>query len=302
MPTADKPDFGVSASSDRTRFLAEFVKQFSDSPQYNAGASQDMLELLGLIERDRNIRDIRWVAYMLATTMWETTCPHKVERPALNRKGKPLHDRKGRRVMVKTRKWLISMAPVEEVGHGKGRRYHEPVKVKLLADGTARVTEHDGDQFSVKSDGTIQALTPGAKLGAKDGGAASPVYDNDDGTEQVYFGRGYVQLTWWANYARAGAAIGRGFDLLVDPEIVKQPTVAYELMSYGMRTGGIFANGNSFNDYFDSTDTDYEGARAMVNPDNHGAEIAKIAQKFEAVLRKAKPSRASPAMINMKLP
>jgi len=38
----------------------------------------------------------------------------------------------------------MSMAPADEAGHGKGRRYHEPA---ALADGGVRVTEQDGDQF-----------------------------------------------------------------------------------------------------------------------------------------------------------
>lgn len=56
------------------------------------------------------------------------------------------------------------MAPVDEVGHGNGRRYHEPVKIKLLPDGTARVTEHDGDQFLVKRNGTFKPLRTGIVL------------------------------------------------------------------------------------------------------------------------------------------
>ena len=233
--------------------------------------------------------------------MWETTSLQRVERPAHNRKGKLLKDRHGNPVMLKSRKWLITMSPVEEVGHGKGRRYHEPVKVKLLDDGSVRITEHDGDQFKVKSDGTIIKLTLGAKLGAKDGVPASLIYDNDVGLENAYYGRGYVQLTWWSNYAAAGIAIGRGFDLLLNPELVKQPRIAYQLMSYGMKTGEIFANGNSLTDYFDTVSTDYEGARAMVNGRDHATDIAKIARQFESLLIKSSVTTTPP--LNMpKLP
>jgi len=288
MSSIDVSKFQYSGVYNRIEFEAEFVKQFSKSPHYNSGAIPDLFCLLDLIEKDRDMTDIRWTAYLLATIMWETTSPHSIEKPALNKKGKPLHDKNGKPVMVKSWPWLISMSPVDEVGHGKGRKYHEPVKVKLLPDGNARITEHDGDQFKVKPDGSIVNLTKGAKLGAKDGISASPVYENDDGTEHVYYGRGYVQLTWWSNYAKAGAEIGLGFDLLLDPERVKQPETAYTLMSYGMRNGKIFANGHSFKDYFTQTKTDYEGARAMVNGSDHAADIAKIARQFEAVLLKAK--------------
>lgn len=260
-----------------------------------------MLTLLDMIGSDKDITDLRWAAYMLATIMWETTSLHRVERPALNKQGKALHDKKGRPVMVKSRKWLISMAPVEEVGHGKGRKYHEPIKMKSLPDGTVHITEHDGDRFAVKSDGTIKPLTKGAKLGAKDGVPAAKVYEKEEGSEHVYFGRGYVQLTWWSNYAKASVAVGRGFDLLIDPELVKQPEIAYQLMSYGMRTGKIFANGHSFKDYFDSVRTDYHHARAMVNGHDHAADIAKIATKFQKILIDARLDSQSAAVTEPKL-
>ena len=284
----DVSKFEYSGAYNRIEFEAEFVKQFSKSPRYNSGAIPDLFRLLDLIENDRDMTDIRWTAYLLATIMWETTSPHSIEKPALNKKGKPLYDKNGKPVMVKSWPWLISMSPVDEVGHGKGRQYHEPVKVKLLADGDVRITEHDGDQFKVKQGGSISNLTKGAKLGTKDGIPASSVYEKDDGVEHVYYGRGYVQLTWWSNYAKAGIEIGLGYGLLLDPEQVKQPATAYKIMSYGMRTGKIFANGHSFKKYFTQTKTNYEGARAMVNGSDHAADIAKIARQFEAVLLKAK--------------
>ncbi|MDP1097891.1 glycoside hydrolase family 19 protein, partial [Klebsiella quasipneumoniae] len=83
-------------------------------------------------------------------------------------------------------------------------------------------------------------------MGTKDGGAAVKAYETDDGAEQAFYGRGYVQLTWWSNYAAAGVAVGRGMGLLLDPELVKTPEVAYALMSHGMRTGEGFANGRRF--------------------------------------------------------
>jgi hypothetical protein len=97
-----------------------------------------------------------------------------------------------------------------------------------------------------------------------------------------------VQLTWWSNYARAGIALGRGLELLLHPERVKEPKVAYELMSHGMRTGTIFANGHKLEHFMTAKKTDYEGARAMVNGKDHADDIAAVARQFEAVLRKSK--------------
>lgn len=289
----------VRGRVDRVRFLRSFEHEFGKDRRFGAGGAARILTFLDKIEQDPNVTDVRWAAYMLATTVWETTVLISVERTATDRKGKTLLDKRGAPVRVRHRHWEHAMAPVDEVGHGKGRRYHEPVKVKLLPDGTVRLTEHDGDQFLVKRNGSFAALGKHARMGATDGAGAAAAYTADDGVEQVYFGRGYVQLTWWSNYAAAGAAIGRGLDLLVDPELVKDPDVAYQIMSVGMRTGKIFANGHSLEDYFDGDVSDYKGARRMVNGRDHAQDIADIAIKFEKVLKAAMPAPAPAPPIQM---
>ena len=285
-------DAAAASSSpryDRVKFLHAFEAQFGKDRRFGAGGAQRVLSFLEKIEQDTAVTDVRWAAYMLATTMWETTVLTSVETTALDRKGRVLKDKKGNPVRVRRKRWEHSMAPVDEVGHGKGRRYHEPVKIKSLPDGTVRITEHDGDQFLVRLDGSFRALSKKAAMGATDGLPAAPVYETDDGTEQVYFGRGYVQLTWWSNYAAAGAATDRGLALLLDPELVKDPAIAYQILSVGMRTGKIFANGRRLEDYFTNKTSDYQGARRMVNGNDHAQDIADIAIKFEKVLKAAEP-------------
>lgn len=288
---SQKTDFGHSGLYDRSIFQDEFTAQFSKSGRYNAAAIPNMLNLLGMMERDPGVTDVRQVAYMLATVLWETTSPITVARPALTKKGRPLLDKHNQPVMLRERKWLMTMAPVDEVGRGKGRRYYEPVKVKKLPSGSVRITEQDGDQFIVSPTGLITPLTKKAKMGTTEGGTADAAYTEDDGVEQAYFGRGYVQLTWWSNYAVAGVALGRGLDLLLNPELVKTPEVAYALMSQGMRTGRGFANGRSFSQYFSAGSTNYVAARSMVNGSDHASDIASIAQQFEKILLKARISR-----------
>ncbi len=285
-------------SYDRAVFQEEFSKRFSKNGRYDAGAIPAMFELLTFIERDTQINDMRWAAYMLATVLWETTYPKTVEVAVKNKKGQPVISKKtGKPVVLKSRVWLMTMAPVDEVGRGKGRNYHEPVKVRKLADGSVQVTEQDGDQFSVTAGGKVKALTKKAVMGTADGGAAVKTYVDDTGDEHAYFGRGYVQLTWWSNYATTGAAIGRGLDLLLDPELVKQPEVAYAIMAHGMRTGDGFANRRTFAQYFSATKSNYVGARAMVNGSDHAANIATIAQMFEAILMASRPLRLVPASV-----
>jgi hypothetical protein len=273
---------------DEQVFLREFAARFTRSGRYNPAALSALLGLLRRVAADPGITDVRWAAYILATVYWETTLLTRVTRVLLNKKGQPLRNRRGETVTVTERRWLMSMMPVDEVGAGKGRRYHEPVKVKALSDGSARITEQDGDQFTVLASGRWLPITKGAKIGTRDGGAAASVYEADDGDEHAYFGRGYVQLTWWSNYAAAGAALGLGLALLLDPERVKDPAIAYELMSHGMRTGHGFANGRRLSQYFIGAHSDYEGARRLVNGQDHAADIAAVARSFEGALLAAR--------------
>lgn len=101
-----------------------------------------------------------------------------------------------------------------------------------------------------------------------------------------------MQLTWWENYARAGVVLGRGMELLFDPDLVDEPDTAYQIMITGMSTGQIFAHGHKLSDYFRGSHTDYVGARTMVNPKAKHAnkvEVAKIAERFEQILLASKP-------------
>jgi hypothetical protein len=275
---------------DERIFEQEFRERFGKRPQI-ATTIPNVLVLLRLISRDTNITDVRWAAYMLATVLIETTSRVEQLVPAKNKKGKALVDKAGKPVMLKRRAWMMTMEPVNEADKGKGRDYHEPVKVAKLADGSVRITEQDGDQFKVTATGKISSLTKGAVMGSPDGGAAAKVYTNDTGVENAYYGRGYVQLTWWSHYVAAGIALGKGLDLLLDPESVKAPATAYALMSHGMRTGFGFANGRTFSRYFSGQSRNYVGARAMVNGSDRAQDIAEIAEIFEAILLAAGPQR-----------
>ena len=128
---------------------------------------------------------------------------------------------------------------------------------------------------------------PRPKRGVDPGTPKSALYASADGDEQFYYGRGYVQLTWWDTYASAGVWLGRGLEFLFNPDRTNEPDVAYAILATGMLTGRIFANGRKLSDYFNHAKTDYLHARNMVNPGAKAAEkesVAHIAEKFEAVL------------------
>jgi hypothetical protein len=254
---------------------AGFTAKFKTTAHYDSLSIPHLVTLLEFIENDVAIVDLRWMAYMLATAYWETSHIEKVD---VTQK-----DKKGKLVTRHVNHW-INMKPTEEMGKGAGRDYYLPVKVQMLPTGDALVTEQDGDQFNVKATGTHTAVGRGMTMGADAAAKATAGYAAAAGTEHAYFGRGYVQLTWWANYAKAGANLGVGLDLLKDPDKVMEPATAYALMSYGMRTGKGFANGHKFADYFAGTDRNYTAARHMVNGHDHAAEIALLAGKFEDLL------------------
>jgi hypothetical protein len=204
---------------------------------------------------------------------------------------KEVKDKRGK-LTTRTVKIWKNFTPVVEKGHGAGMRYGAPVKVSAMADGTAQIIEQDGDAWSISAGGIPRPLGKDVKMGVTTSGIDAK-YSANTGEERTYYGRGFVQLTWWANYANAGVMLGRGLDLLFEPDLVDEPQTAYDIISTGMRTGGSFANRHKFADYFHDTHTDYVGARAMVNGSSGQHEVAGFAQRFEKVLFDAKPKLAA---------
>lgn len=99
----------------------------------------------------------------------------------------------------------------------------------------------------------------------------------------VYYGRGYVQITWLANYHTMSEYVG--FDLVNDPDLALEPVVAYKIMSYGMRKG-LFT-GKKLSTYLVGDDRNYHDTRRIINGVDHADEIAIIAVKFERILTNA---------------
>lgn len=86
-----------------------------------------------------------------------------------------------------------------------------------------------------------------------------------------FAGRGYVQITGRANYARYGIAD--------DPDRALRPDVAAHIMVDGMEKG-VFT-GRKLADYLPG---DYVNARRIINGTDKAEEIAGHARKFEAAL------------------
>lgn len=178
-----------------------FKGTFSQGQVEGMDAILDRWEASGLT-------DLRWLAYMLATTYHET---------------------------AKT------MQPIEEYGKGKGYRYGKKIK-------------RSG----------IPYKTP----------------------DKIYYGRGYVQLTWYENYETMGRLLGA--DLLNNPELALNPNIASQIMFEGMTKGnshfGDFT-GKSLENYFNDKKEDWVNARKIINGLDKAELIAGYGKKFMAALK-----------------
>ena len=98
----------------------------------------------------------------------------------------------------------------------------------------------------------------------------------DPATGLVYYGRGLVQLTWKANYAKLGALLH--LDLVNKPDLALVPANAAAIMFYGMALG-LFT-GKSLPQYFGANKAKDNafGAREIIN----GTNMAQLVATYHA--------------------
>jgi putative chitinase len=97
----------------------------------------------------------------------------------------------------------------------------------------------------------------------------------------VYYGRGYVQLTWVDNYRTMGTQLGNR--LVYEPQLALDAVVAYKIMSLGMRKGMF--TGVGLSKYINADKCDYFNARRIINGTDAAQKIADYATQLEAILR-----------------
>ena len=142
------------------------------------------------------------------------------------------------------------MLPIEEYGQGKNRTY-----------------------------GTWYRNSKDQLYSFKDG-SKTTAYLSDD-YPHLYYGRGYVQLTWYFNYENASKKIG--VDFLNNPDLVMNKNHAVKIMIQGMKDGWF--TGKKLSDYINQSKKDYEGARRIINGTDKAKLIAGYAETFEKALR-----------------
>lgn len=104
--------------------------------------------------------------------------------------------------------------------------------------------------------------------------------------DKIYYGRGYVQLTWFENYETMGRLLS--VDLLNNPDLALQPVIAAKIMFEGMTKGnshfGDFTS-KSLENYFNETKEDWVNARRIINGTDKAELIAGYGKKFYQALK-----------------
>ena len=100
-----------------------------------------------------------------------------------------------------------------------------------------------------------------------------------------WYGRGYVQLTWQANYARADTELGLDGTLLAKADRAMEPTIAAQVMRRGMTEGWFTAH--TLAKHLPArlgTIDQFEGARRIINGTDKAHPIAVYAGAFQDAL------------------
>lgn len=165
--------------------------------------------------------------------------------------------------MLATVKWECAgtYLPIEEYGKGAGRSYGNPV---TSTDSLGRTCTKSYCEWPFKK-------FPLPPLGFT--------------SARFKDGRGYVQLTWKANYENIGNLIGEP-RLLCEPELALNPSIAYKIMSTGMRRGTF--TGVSLSRYINADTCDYTNARRIINGLDQASTIAGYASSFQKILESSK--------------
>ena len=143
-----------------------------------------------------------------------------------------------------------TMQPIAEYGKEKGRTY-------------GRWYKNSKDQLYTFKDGS-----------------GTTVYLQSD-YPHLYYGRGYVQLTWFENFKKASEKLKH--DFLNNPDDVMRIEHATNILLLGMKEGWF--TGRKLSNYINQSKKDYLNARRIINGMDKANLIAGYAETFEKALR-----------------
>ena len=96
-----------------------------------------------------------------------------------------------------------------------------------------------------------------------------------------YHGRGFVQLTWKANYIKAGKELG--IDFVANPDQLLNASNSAKILVKGSMEGWF--TGKKIPDYITIQKSDFKGARRVINGTDKASDIAKIAKRYDEILK-----------------
>ena len=163
----------------------------------------------------------------------------------------------------------------------------------LLAATEALPVTHRAYLLATAMHETASTMQPIAEYGK----GRSKAYGKPGKHGQAQYGRGYVQLTWDANYEKADKALGLNGALMKDFNLAMQPTIAAKILVRGCSEGWF--TGKKLADYLPG---DYRGARRVVNGLDKADLIAGYAREFEAALRMLPDAPITPKPVADKTP
>jgi hypothetical protein len=133
-------------------------------------------------------------------------------------------------------------------------------------------------------------------------GSGRPYGKKDPETGQTYYGRGFVQLTWRDNYAKATKKLGLTGDRDIEwhADQALDLVIASRIMFQGMTEGWFRQKDGkpeTLGRYFNDTVDDPVNARGIINGDvsKMGKQVASYYDKFRAALKAAKIPEPAPA-------
>lgn len=236
-----------------------------------------LTKLLTYLEEDSEVTDLRWMAYMIATVRREAGpnfFPIQEDgkggghKGTITEKNGTTKDDYGREVIVSKQGTYVILDFVSDptiVIDQSGTK----IKLNTLTKETANKPLKDSSSFPIRVD--QEARLERAKTGSK----------------MIYFGRGYVQTTWWDGYVKAGQRFGLGNSLLFDPDrLVRDHDLAYKALSVGMREGWI--TGVGLPKYIHGTKSDFYFARRVINSLNKADIIQDLAIQVHRLLHQCK--------------
>jgi hypothetical protein len=123
---------------------------------------------------------------------------------------------------------------------------------------------------------TVEWETGGAFKPVKEAPRASEEWRSQHLRYYPYYGRGFVQITWEANYAHYGKKLN--LDLVGAPDLALDPEIAVFILVDGFKTGAF--TGKKIADYINEDKTDFYNARRCINGIDRAGEIAEIAKQY----------------------